>query len=645
MSHSPPEPLDREAFPWLLATAAAATLPHASHQPLWLILLAAAAFATAAALWRRGLPSPSRWVMVLAVIAACTALIFEFRTLLGRDAGVAMLVLFMALKLLEVRRLRDAHVVVVLSFFLLLTHYFYSQSIATGLWLLAALVVATATLVRLHGGPTCTLRACLRHAGVLLLQASPFMVLLYLLFPRVSGPLWGLPQDARSARSGLPEQVAPGSIANLVLSPEIAFRARFASPVPDNDGLYWRGPVLERFDGAVWHRMRHAGPEPTVRAEGPVVAYEMTLEPHQQAWLLALDAPVKLPPGAILSPELALVAREAVRQRQRYRVESATAYRFNTEESPETRQRNLELPTTGNPRARALAARWRAEGGSDGEVLARALDLFARGGFVYTLQPPLLGPDGVDDFLFSTRRGFCEHYASAFAFLMRAAGVPARVVGGYLGGEANPVDDYWVVRQADAHAWTEIWQPGRGWVRVDPTAAAAPARIESGLTGAVPAGDPLPALPRIDAAWLRDIRYRWEALNNTWNQVVLGYNPDRQRDLLTWLGLPDADWRSLVALLAGACGVGLLLLVLWAVAARPPRDPALRLWRRGLARLARQRLAPTTGETPLAFARRVEAERPHLAPSVERFALAYCTTRYGPLTQLNELRAALAALP
>ncbi|MBL8449769.1 MAG: DUF3488 domain-containing transglutaminase family protein [Dechloromonas sp.] len=639
-----PVPLERACQPWLFATALAATLPHAEHLPPWLLLAAAGGFAAAVALWRRGAPPPARWALVLAVAAGCGGVLFEYRTLFGRDAGVAMLVLFMALKLLELKQKRDAHVVVFLAYFLLLTHYFYSQSIATGLWLLAAQVVATATLVRLHGGPASTPRASLAYAGLLSVQAAPFMLVLYLLFPRVAGPLWGLPQDASNARSGLPEQVSPGSIANLVLSGEIAFRVRFEGTVPERDGLYWRGPVFERFDGQAWQRQPEPGEAPRIEARGPRIAYETTLEAHQQAWLLALDAPLALPADARLSPALAAISPTLVRQRQRLRFESALEYRYNREESAAVLERNLKLPPRGNPRARALAAEWKASGDTDEALAARAQAHFSDGGFVYTLQPPLLGQDGVDDFLFVTRRGFCEHYASAFVFLMRAAGIPARVVGGYQGGEPNPVDGYWVVRQSDAHAWAEIWLPDKGWTRIDPTAAAAPARVESGVAAAVPAGDPLPALAQLDAAWLRTLRYRWEALNNSWNQYVLGYNPDRQRDFLAWLGLPDADWRGLVALLAAACGLGVLILVAWALAVRPPADPALRLWRRALRRLERRQVSPRPGETPLALARRLARERPDLAAPVQRLAEAYCIARYGPRPDLAELRAALAAL-
>ena len=245
-----------------------------------------------------------------------------------------------------------------------------------------------------------------------------------------------------------------------------------------------------------------------------------------------------------------------------------------------------------------------------------------------------------------TRRGFCEHYASAFVVLMRAAGVPARVVTGYQGGEANPVDGFVVVRQSDAHAWAEVWLAGRGWTRIDPTAAVSPTRVESGIAAAMPAGEPLPALIQLRSDWLRTLQFRWEAINNAWNQYVLGYDPQRQRDLLGRLGLPDADWRKLAAALAIICGTLLLAITAWALYQRPRLDPAARLWQKALRRLARRQVNCAPWETPLALARRLEHEHPDLAPTVTEVVDAYLQARYGRFPDdLTKLRTAIARLP
>ena len=638
--------LERAIVPWLFATAAATTLPHFEHQSPWLVSAITALFVASGWLWWTARRLPGRWPLAMLVVAACGGIIAEFRTLFGQDAGVAMLVLFMAMKLLELRRRRDAYVVITLAYFLLLTHYFYSQSILTGWWLLTALILITATLVRLHGGPASGPGASLRYAVTMTLQAMPLMLLLYLLFPRIAGPLWGLPQDAHTGSSGLSEQMSPGAIANLVRNPEIAFRAHFAAPPPPQDKLYWRGPVMEAYDGITWRTRPGVGATASIVPAAAPTDYDITLEAHHQRWLLALDAPVTLPPETRRSGNLAVLAREPVTVRQRLHFASVLDYRFNVDESPQVLQLNRYHPPRRNPRSQALAESWRRAEADPGRLVERALAFFRDEAFVYTLQPPLLGEHPVDDFLFGSRHGFCEHYAAAFVVLMRFAGVPARVVAGYQGGELNPVDGYLVVRQSDAHAWAEVWLAGRGWVRVDPTAAVSPARVEAGIGAAMPVGEALPALLRVDAEWLRGLRFRWEALNNSWNQYVLGYNPQRQRELFSRLGLPDPDWRALAGLLLGSGGTMVLAMTAWILYRRPRPDPAHRLWLRALARLRRQGMAIPPWEAPLALAQRLTRERPDLAAAATAVAQAYCAARYGPSpADLTTLRAAVARLP
>ena len=643
MSTPAREALDRHATPWLFATALATTAPHALHQPAWLSALAAMLLLWASRQWWKDERLPSRWLLVALVGAGCAGILIEFRTLFGRDAGVAMLVMFMAMKLLELRSRRDAMVVVTLGYFLLLTHYFYSQSIPTGLWLLACLWLITATLVRLHGGPATTPRAALRHAGLLCLQALPFMLVLYVLFPRISGPLWGLPTDAHAGKTGLSDTMSPGSISQLVQSGDIAFRARFDGPLPPKQKLYWRGPVMEQFDGNRWRPYPGRLPAEQLEFLSPPLSYETTLEPHNQRWLLALDAPTGLPPEMALNGTLTVALRDPLTERQRFRLAASLDYRFNATEDPAAIRRNLLLPPGSNPQSRALAEQWRSAGIGPDAIVGKALALFAAD-FTYTLRPPLLGRDGIDDFLFRSKRGFCEHYAAAFVVLMRAAGIPARVVGGYQGGEFNPLDGYLVVRQSDAHAWAEVWLAGRGWVRVDPTAAVSPSRIETGIADALPFEDALPALIQLRADWARTLRYRWEAINNAWNQHILGYDPQRQRDLLARLGLPDADWRSLATLLGAFCSLLVAGLMVWAIYQRPRRDPVLRLWHQALRHLARRQVDCAPWETPLALARRVEQQRPELAAPFQRVVDAYLLARYGTDNNLTALRAAIAQL-
>lgn len=645
MSTAAREALDYRATPWLFATALATTAPHALHQPVWLTALATLMLCWAGWLWWKDERLPGRWLLILLVGIGCAGILLEFRTLFGRDAGVAMLVMFMTMKLLELKSRRDAMVIVTLGYFLLLTHYFYSQSIPTGFWLLATLWLITATLIRLHGGTAIAPRAALRYAGQLCLQAAPFMLVLYVLFPRISGPLWGLPADAHSGTTGLSDTMSPGTISKLVQSGEIAFRVRFDDAPPPKQQLYWRGPVLETYDGTNWRPGAERTTAARIEAVSPPIGYETTLEAHHQRWLLALDAPTALP--AEIVPDSALTVRSAkpVGERQRFRLAASLDYRFNLTEDPRVLRHNLALPTGRNPESHALAARWKAVLPSPDAIINEALALFAAD-FSYTLQPPLLGANGIDDFLFHTRRGFCEHYAAAFVVLMRAAGIPARVVTGYQGGEFNPVDGYLVVRQSDAHAWAEVWLSGRGWVRIDPTATVSPSRIETGIADALPFGEPLPVLVQWRAQWLRTLRYRWEAINNAWNQQVLGYDRQHQRRLLARFGLREADWHGLAIALGVACSLLVAGLTAWTIYHRPRRPPALRLWHTALRHLIRRKVDCPPWETPLALAARVGAMHPELDEPFRRVVDAYLLARYGPDdNNLQDLRDAIARLP
>ncbi|HOL65246.1 MAG TPA: DUF3488 and transglutaminase-like domain-containing protein, partial [Accumulibacter sp.] len=460
--------LEHGAIPWLIIAALGTVGPHVAHLPLWLSLAVGAIIVWRGCLWRDRRALPHRYWRLLLVASSIAAILWQFRTLFGKDAGVALLVVFMALKLLEMNARRDAMVVVMLGYFLLLTHYFYSQSIPTGLWLLAMVTWLTATLQRIHGGAQAA-GLIVGQAGVLLLQALPFMVILYLLFPRITGPLWGLPQDAHTGVSGLSDHLAPGSISRLIQSGAIAFRSHFADVAPEQAALYWRGPVFDTYDGQAWRARPHPATLPerpaSIESRGRTYAYTSILEAHNQRWLLALDMPISVPAGSRLATGGEVLAAEAVRLRSRQAFVSAPDYRFNRFETPEMLDEMRALPPAINPQARALASGWRSR--SPERIAEAALALFHEQGFRYTLQPPPLGRDGIDQFLFTTRQGFCEHYASAFVFLMRAAGVPARIVAGYQGGEINPVDGYLTVRQSDAHAWAEIWLDGQGWRRID----------------------------------------------------------------------------------------------------------------------------------------------------------------------------------
>jgi transglutaminase-like putative cysteine protease len=632
-------PVSRRQAWWLLATALAASLPLAPQLPLWLSLAAGIAFSWRAALTWQQWRLPPRWLLVLLVIAGTAGVFLQYRTIIGRTPGIALLVVFLALKLLELRAARDAVATALLCYFLVLGQFLFTQTIPTALLAGLTILITTAALLAASDDRP-QLQQQLRRAALMLAQALPFMLLLFLLFPRVQGPLWGIPQDRFAAVSGLSDTMSPGSIALLSQSDAIAFRVRFKGEVPPQSQLYWRGPVMPSFDGRSWHVTQTQGAYTQIpyAGVGKPVDYEVTLEPHGKFWLFALELPATLPEESFLTSDYQPLARQAVRNRLRYTQRAWPEAVAGVNEMPRMLRDALALPKDGNPRMRAISATWRAQHGDDGAaILAAAENFFSQQFLIYTLNPPLLGPDIVDEFLFDTKRGFCEHFAAAFVFALRAAGVPARVVAGYQGGEVNPVDGYLVVRQYDAHAWAEAWIAGRGWVRIDPTAISAPSRISSNLAAAVPAGEELPFLARGDMAWLRELRYRLDAVTNGWNQWVLGYNPQRQRDLLANLGMNEPDWRSMTAVLSVLCGGVMLGLTAWILRNRLRVDPAQAAWRRFTTKLARRGITWPAWEGPLAFAERAAALVPSSADSIREIATLYARLRYGPAPHADGL--------
>jgi transglutaminase-like putative cysteine protease len=631
-----PHPLAPEQRPvgardlgWLLASLAIVLVPHAARAPWWLTGLTLCLYG-----WRvyftlnRG-PLPSRWLLLGVAIVGMFGVWMEGRTLFGRSAGVMLLMLFSGLKLLETRTHRDAAVAVFLGYFLIVTNFLTSQSIPIAAAMSAGVFMLTASLVGLSA-PQRPLRANLRTSGIVLLHAAPAALVLFLLFPRVQGPLWGLPQDAHTGVSGLSETMSPGNLSRLVLSDAIAFRAEFAGEPPLHRELYWRGPVLWDFDGRTWKpgwgvTTQHKA----VDGGGPRYRYGVVLEPHPHDWMFALESPATLPERARFSPDGTLLATGPVRARMRYEVISYAVTQFQPEEQAATLRRATRLPPEANPRARALAEQWRAGAATPEQILERALEHLRSGRFVYTLEPPLLGEHAVDEFLFNTKEGFCEHYSSAFVFLMRAAGVPARVVMGYQGGEINSFDRIITVRQSDAHAWSEVFLAGRGWVRIDPTAASNPRRVDSGLAQSLPDAQPLPFLTRTDLEWLRGLRHRWDAAAHKWNVYVLGYSSERQRDLLSFVGIPDADWRALTATLFTVLGLITAGLLAWSLRRFTRPDPVQNAWRAFCRKLATQGVERAPNEGPRDYSTRAARALPGARRAILRIGALYIRLRYG----------------
>jgi transglutaminase-like putative cysteine protease len=630
---------------FLLAVIGWVMLPQISHLPLWCSALAAGVL-----VWRGQLalalrPLPGkRWLFGLLVVAL-GATLFTHRTLLGRDAGVTLTVVLLALKTLELRARRDAFVVFFLGFFTMLTNFFFSQSLLTAAAMLVALLGLLTALVNAHmpvGKPP--LLQAAKTASWMALLGAPIMAVLFVLFPRLA-PLWGIPSDAMSGRSGLSASMQVGNIASLALDDSVAMRIRFDGPVPQQSDLYFRGPVLSAFDGREWRPRPQAADTslaPHASADlqvfGNAVNYEVTLEPTNRPWLFVLDAADQKPrlPGYVLAmtPDLQWRTDRPLTDIVRYQAASHVDFRAGPQRATASLQADVELPAGFNPRTLALAQAIRrdpryADAGA-GVLVNLVLARLRSGGYVYTLEPGVYGPNSADEFWFDRKQGFCEHIASAFVVLMRALDVPARVVTGYQGGERNSVDGFWVVRQSDAHAWAEVWMAGRGWVRVDPTAAVAPGRIGTLARLQAPRGFIASAIGGVSPALALDLRAMWDAMNNGWNQWVLNYTQNRQLDLLKNLGFDSPSWQDLGYVLIAGIVLASLCVAAWTLWEQRQHDPWLRQLDKARARLRAAGLDLAPGTPPRQMADAVRLRFGGAASAVADWLLRLEAQRYAP---------------
>ncbi len=514
------------------------------------------------------------------------------------------------------------------------------------LWLVAGVWLITATLLSIsHPQSVLPFKISIRRSAILLLQAAPLMVIFFILFPRIPGPLWGLPSDAGAAKSGLSESMSPGDISHLALSNEIAFRVRFINETPPPAQRYWRGPVFEYFDGRTWTPASPRGDDRdnsnvNIRALGNRIDYEITMEPIRQKWLYTLDLPMIVPPDAHITQTGVVKARKKIIERRLYQASSVIQYEFNPNLSTIARKRNLRLPGTINPRTRELALKWRNDGLNDAEIVQKILTIFREEDYIYSLQPPLLKQHPVDEFLFDTRKGFCEHFASSFTFLMRAAGIPSRIVTGYQGGEFNRLGGYFILRQSDAHAWSEVWLENRGWVRIDPTAAVSPLRIELNMQSAIPVSEAMAMAiaRRTGEGLLYTLKMRWDWVNNSWYRWVLAYGPELQNTLMEKFGLKG--WGQMIlalTLLVSAFLGGLGLFLIWQIRRKPVSDPVLKVWLEFSHKMSKSGLFRLPHEGPVNYRNRLTAALPDQAGEINKIAEVYLGLRYGqPLLQIQD---------
>ena len=622
-------------------------LPHLTRLPIWVTMVCAVC-----ALWRvllftgRGF-YPGSMLKFLLVAVAFIGIWNSYGTLISLEAVVALLITAFALKLIEMKNRRDVFAVIFLAYFVAAMQFLFDQNVLLVAYMLVAVALVTAALIALHESNA---RQRPIHAlttgAKLIAQALPLAIVLFIVFPRF-GPLWAVPSQQSKAMTGQSDSMAPGDFAELAKSNELAFRVKFDAEQPPLQSLYWRGLVFSNFDGRSWSAQQSAGSSSqwqayrraaqttgaAVSKRGEPVDYAVTLEPSQQPWLFALPLAESNTADVVQTGDFRLLATRPLEQRFLYRVRSYMESVLEPQLSQPRRLAELQLPAAGDPRSREFARRLRDQSADDADYVQAVLKHFNQNEFVYTLRPGKLGRHSIDEFLFASRRGFCEHYASSFVFLMRAAGVPARVVVGYQGGEVNPYEEYVLVHQFDAHAWAEVWLPGRGWQRVDPTSAVAPNRIELGIGDTL--GDELRDSGSLSLTNFRHIkllnwaRLRWDGVNYSWTQFVLNYDAAAQLTFFEqWLGAVSPLRIALFLLGGGALVLGLIAVSLLRDKVVHKLHPVDAIYLRHCKALQRAGITRAAAEAPHTFALRIAQTYPELADSAQRIERLYTDLRY-----------------
>ncbi|MBA6412050.1 DUF3488 domain-containing transglutaminase family protein [Parahaliea sp. F7430] len=642
----------RNALVWLIISMFALLIPHLERIPFWVIALY-----ILSATWRfmvhRGRWSfPARSMRLVLVVLSFAGIYFSYGSFLALESTVALLLTAYALKLLELVRRQDAYVLLFLGYFVCTTEFLFSQDLLIVLYSLLNVLLITTALVALHQPAQQVFHfGSLRYAGIMLLQAFPLMLVLFFLFPRIE-PLWTVPIKSHAARTGVSDFMRPGDISRLSQSDEVAFRVQFDGEIPPPAELYWRGLVFSRLQDGAWSSIpSYAIPAqeraaPRLETKGEALRYTVLMRPTQQPWLYSLRYARSSDAAVIESADFRLYSSVDLEDQYRYQVNSWPQTVLDQDLSAWRRRSELQLPDDSNPRSRRLAQQMRSNSASDAEFVAEVLAMFRQQPFVYTLQPPLLGEQPMDDFLFNSRRGFCEHYAYAFTLMMRAAGIPARVVAGYQGGEVNPLNRTVIVHQFDAHAWAEVWLEGEGWRRVDPTAAVSPDRIELGLEQAMAAegsflsDSPLSPLRYRSISWLNSLRLRYDAMSYRWQSWVVGFDSERQFSLLeSVMGRLTAQ--KFIAVFVGS-GLLVLLPTAWLLLRKrrvSATDPIDQLYLSCCQALSAKGLERFSGEAPADFAQRAAQALPHAAEAIESMTKVYSGWVYGPRAEGAESEA------
>lgn len=629
---------------WVIAGLALAAAPHFGHVAIWTLSIAATATALRMTIEIKRWPLPPKWVNTGFAVVAFIGVLASYRTLNGIDAGTSLLIVMAGMKLMETRSVRDLTVVVFLSYFALFAALLYNQDMVLLPYALLTAGLLTMTLMRIHQTESMPIGTAAGTTAKMFLQALPLAAVLFLFFPRLPGQFWAVPAREKAV-SGLSEEMSPGDVSELSLSSVIAFRVKFEGEPPPPRERYWRGPVMHMFDGRAWRNAGSSFMPQEVASSGSAYRYRISLEPQQHNWIFALDMPTEWDRRrAFRAEDFQLRARqEQIAVLTSFDLESTPTYVTTSGLRNDQRRLETYVPRNRNPRTLELARQMRERAGSDEAFIQSVLTKFGSEEYFYTLEPPVLAANAVDDFLFNTKRGFCEHFASAFTVMARSVGIPARVVTGYQGGEYNPMGDYFVVRQSDAHAWSEVWLEGRGWQRIDPTAAIAPERIERGLDAAISAEEDVPGRMLRQNAVFSQLRMAWDAANTFWNGQVVEFGENQQRWLLEKLNIKDPRWEYLgVGMILGLVGFFLILSAYLAWKFKPrSRDPVAHVYEQLCRKLAKLGVPRQPHEGPNDYVARAAQARPELATQLAEVRTVYVGLRYGPAplpTQLSRLK-------
>lgn len=613
----------------ILIALIVAIFPHIGRLPLWITLWCVVMWGYMLLSFRFKWSWPGKKIRLGLAAIGIAGLVMTYSTPSGQNAYLGLLAVMAALKPFEINSHRDRMITVFLAYFIVITSLFLSETLAITLYMLFSVWITTAVLVRIND-PFGRFKANIKLSALIMAQAIPLMILLFFLFPRIQGSLFGLSLGG-SGRSGFSDNLAPGSVASLVENDEVAFRAMFENSIPQSDLLYWRGIVFNSFDGRKWSADKQGQENYTLPQGKNPVSYTIMLEPHNNRWLFVLDMPARIPPQAKLLEDYTLRARRPVKRKLRYEMTSNTSYQ--TEETNQWVLRQLtRLPAGVNPKARNLAKRISGNARNVDEKVNLILDYFKTGGFSYTLRPPRLGANSVDDFIFKSKKGYCEHYASAFAFMLRSVEIPARIIGGYQGGEVNPYADYLIVRQSDAHVWVEVWLKEKGWTRVDPTAVVAPMRISEGMRGSLSPEDLPDFLSRRYFGFINQIRFGWDAISTRWSAWFEGYSYYEQKTFLKKLGITSGTWdASLKALLLLLVSSGMIVnFYAWFAlkSSKQKSDIVKRYYLQFCQKLFRAGFEKQANQGPIDYANYISKNRPDLKNRVTDITNLYVQLRY-----------------